>query len=147
MRYSEGRIGRVFVIRLEDNDKLPGAVESFAEGKGISRGMCLLIGGIGDKGKIVTGPEDSETIPVVPMVTELSGVHEIVAVGTLFPDGSGKPKLHMHAALGREGKTVTGCIRLGIETWKLGELILLEIKDNTACRRKDPATGFDVMEP
>ena len=147
MRYSEGKIGRVFVIRLDDKDKLPAAVENFAEGKGISRGMCLLIGGIGDKGKIVVGPEDGETMPVVPMVTELSGVHEIAGVGTLFPDGGGKPRLHMHAALGREGKTVTGCIRPGIETWKLGEVILLEIEDNTACRKKDPAVGFDVMEP
>ncbi len=147
MRYSEGKIGRVFVIRLDDKDKLPAAVENFAGEKGISRGMCLLIGGIGDKGKIVVVPEDGETMPVVPMVTELSGVHEIAGVGTLFPDGGGKPRLHMHAALGREGKTVTGCIRPGIETWKLGEVILLEIEDNTACRKKDPAVGFDVMEP
>ena len=147
MRYSEGKIGRVFVIRLDDKDKLPAAVEDFAEEKGISRGMCLLIGGIGDKGKIVVGPEDGETMPVVPMVTELSGVHEIAGVGKLFTDGGGKPRLHMHAALGREGKTVTGCIRPGIETWKLGEVILLEIEDNTACRKKDPAVGFDVMEP
>ncbi len=147
MRCSEGKIGRVFVIRLEDGDKLPEVIEDFAKGKGISRGMCLLIGGIGDKGKIVVGPEDGETMPVVPMVTELSGVHEIVGVGTLFPDSNGNPSLHMHAALGREGKTITGCIRLGIETWKLGEVVLLEITDNTACRKKDPALGFNLMEP
>ena len=147
MRYSEGKIGRVFVIRLEDGDKLPQAVENFAKEKGISRGMCLLIGGIEGKGKVVVGPENGQATPIVPMVTELSGVHEILGVGTLFPDGNGKPSLHMHAALGRGGKTITGCIRLGIETWKVGEVILFEITDNTACRKKDPATGFDLMEP
>jgi predicted DNA-binding protein with PD1-like motif len=147
MRYSEGKIGKVFAIRLEDGDKLPDVVEDFAKRKGISRGMCLLIGGIQSRGKIVVGPENGKTTPIVPMVTELSGIHEILGIGTLFPDGNGKPSLHMHAALGREGKTTTGCIRLGIETWKVGEIILLEISDNAACRKKDPATGFDLMEP
>lgn len=147
MRYSEGKIGRVFVIRLEDGDKLPEVIEDFAKGKGISHGMCLLIGGIESRGKVVVGPENGKTTPIVPMVTELSGVHEIVGVGTLFPDDNGNPSLHMHAALGREGKTITGCIRLGIETWKLGEVVLLEITDNTACRKKDPALGFNLMEP
>jgi predicted DNA-binding protein with PD1-like motif len=53
----------------------------------------------------------------------------------------------MHAALGREGKTHAGCIRPGIDVWKLGEVILLEIEENAACRKKDPATGFEVLQP
>ena len=122
MRYSEGEIGRVFVIRLEDGDKLPEVIEDFADGKGISHGMCLLIGGIESRGKVVVGPENGKATPIVPMVTELSGVHEIVGVGTLFPDSDDKPILHMHASLGRGGKTITGCIRMGIETWKVGEV-------------------------
>ena len=147
MKYSEGKIGRVFVVRLEDNDRLPESIENFAREKGIARGICLLIGGINEGGKVVVGPEDSEASPIVPMVSELAGVHEVAGVGTLFPDDRGRPVLHMHAALGRGGKTTTGCIRLGIEVWKLGEVVLLEIDDNTARRRKDPAAGFDVMEP
>ena len=147
MRYSEGKIGRVFVIRLEDGDKLPQVIENFAKEKGISRGMCLLIGGTESHGKVVVGPENGKATPIVPMVTELPGIHEIVGVGTLFPDDNGKPSLHMHAALGRGDKTITGCIRLGIETWKVGEVVLLEITDNTACRKKDTATGFNLMEP
>jgi len=31
-----------------------------------------------------------------------------------------------------EGKTRSGCIRPGIEVWKLGEVIVLEITENTA---------------
>ncbi len=146
MKYSEGKLGRIFVIRLEDHDLLPEAIESFAEEKGILRGMGILVGGIREGGKIVTGPEKNEVHPVIPMILELSGVHEILGVGTLFPDENDKPRLHMHAALGRAEEARAGCIRLGIEVWKIGEVILWEITGTHARRKKDPKTGFDLME-
>jgi len=145
VKYSEGKIGRVFVIRLEDGDTMPEAIESFAQEKNVRRGMCILIGGI-KGGKIVVGPENNQSIPIIPIILGVEGVHEICAVGTIFPDGDAKPRLHMHAALGREGKTISGCIRPGIEVWKLGEIILLEIIDNNA-RREDTVAGFQVLEP
>jgi len=147
MKYTEGRIGRVFVVRLEDRDKLPRAIESFAQENNVSRAMCILVGGIRNGGNVVVGPEDNKSMPVVPIIFELKGVHEICAVGTIFPDSDGKPKLHMHAALGREGNTRCGCIRPGIELWKLGEVIVLEITNNTAYRKEDAEAGFSMLEP
>ncbi|GAH14192.1 unnamed protein product, partial [marine sediment metagenome] len=38
------------------------------------------------------------------------------------------------------------CIRPGIEVWKLGEVILLEIVNNNA-HREDTAAGFQMLEP
>lgn len=146
MKYSEGSVGRVFVISLDDGDELPGAIEDFAAQKGVSRGMCILVGGIDDGGHIVVGPKDRETLRPEPVLLRLDGVHEIAAVGTLFPDAEGRPRLHMHAALGRSGESHTGCIRPGIEVWKLGEAVLLEILNNTAARRPDPTTGFDLLQ-
>lgn len=146
MRHSEGSIGRVFVISLDDGDELPRAIEDFAAREGVGRAMCILVGGIDDGGHIVVGPRDRETMPPEPMLFKLNGVHEISAVGTIFPDAAGNPRLHMHAALGRDGETRAGCIRPGIEVWKLGEVILLEILNNSAGRRRDPTTGFDVLE-
>jgi predicted DNA-binding protein with PD1-like motif len=146
MKYSEGNIGRIFVIRLEDGDRLPMAVEEFAAEKGVSRGMCILIGGIDSDGNIVVGPRDRETMPPDPMLLTLDGVHEVSAVGTIFPDEEGLPRLHMHAALGREGETRTGCIRPGVDVWKLGEFVILEILNNSAVRKMDPNTGFHVLE-
>ncbi len=145
MKYSEGKIGRVFVIRLEDGDSMPEALESFAQENNVRRGMCILIGGI-KAGTIVAGPKVGQSRPVVPIFCGLEGVHEICAVGTIFPDGDSRPTLHMHASLGREGKTVSGCIRPGIEVWKLGEVIVLEIVDNNA-HREDTAAGFPALEP
>jgi predicted DNA-binding protein with PD1-like motif len=147
MRYSEGRVGRVFVVRLEDGDRMPDAIEAFAQQARVARGLCILIGGIREGGRIVVGPEDGSATPVVPMLFSLTGVHEILGVGTLLPDEAGRPRLHMHAALGRGGATSAGCIRPGIEVWKLGEAVLLEITDNTAQSRADPELGFQVVEP
>jgi len=146
MKFSEGKVGRIFILRLEDGDKLPDTVESFAEENHISSAMCILVGGIKDGGNIAVGPEEG-SVPPKPMLFELQGVHEIAGVGTLFPDEEGKPSLHMHAALGREGKTSAGCIRPGIETWKVGEVILLEITDSKACRKRDKRTGFKMLQP
>lgn len=145
MKYSEGKIGRVFVVRLEDGDTMPEAIESFARENNVRRAMCILIGGI-KAGRIVVGPDNSQSIPIIPMIFGLEGVHEICALGTIFPDGDAKPRLHMHATLGRAGKTISGCIRPGIEVWKLGEVIVLEIVNNNA-HREDTAAGFQMLEP
>ncbi len=146
MKYSEGSIGRIFVLSLEDGEELPRAIEEFAAEKGISRGMCMLVGGIDDGGNIVVGPRDRDTLPPDPILYRLTGVHEVAAVGTLFPGPEGKPSLHMHAALGRDGETRSGCIRPGVSVWKLGEVILLEILNSSAARVLDPETGFAVLD-
>lgn len=147
MKYSEGKIGRTFVIKFEDGDRLPEALEEFAVNHHVLRGTCIMVGGINDGGKLVVGPEDGNVRPPVPIPFEISGAHEVAGVGTLFPDSAGKPVLHMHAALGREGRTHTGCIRLGVEAWLITEVILLEIIDNNAQRVRDPEAGFELLEP
>lgn len=146
MKTSEGRIGRIFVIRLENGDRMPQSVEEYALKKKIYRGLCFLIGGINKGSKIVTGPKNPCCLPVIPIFTTLENVHEISGVGTIFPDKEGKPKLHMHASFGRKKKSLTGCIRPGIEVWNLGEVIILEILKNKSKRIKDEKTGFEVLE-
>ena len=70
------------------------------------------------------------------MLHILGGIHEVLGVGTLFVDESGHPRLHMHAAAGREGKAVVGCTRAGVEVWLVGEVVLLEISGIGGCVRK-----------
>jgi predicted DNA-binding protein with PD1-like motif len=146
MKYSKAEVRRIFVIRLEDGDALPSTLEKFAEDNGIAGGMCILVGGMRSGGKIVVGPVSGEEMPVNPIFLHLEGIHEIAGVGTIFPDSEGKPKLHMHASMGRKDKSVTGCIRPGIQIWQVGEVILLEIK-TTGRRVKDEKTGFELLEP
>ena len=113
MKVSEGRIGRVFVIRLEDGDVIPECIEEFAEEKEISVGQVVLVGGIGG-GDVVVGPRHSDKMPPDPVLLPVDGAHEVAGVGVLAPDEDGKPVLHIHGALGRSGKTLTGCLRPGV---------------------------------
>ncbi len=144
MKVAEGRLGRVFVLRLEDGDRLPDSLERFAEERGVARGFCALVGGVG-KGRIVVGPEDGDAMPPVPVLKELLGAQEVAAVGTLFPDEAGRPRLHMHGAFGRGDQALVGCIRPGIDTWTVGEFVLIEINGLEMIRRRDPATGFELL--
>jgi len=146
MKTSEGRLGRVFVIRLEDGDVLPECIEHFAQQEGISVGHAIMVGGIGD-GQVVVGPRHTKHRPPDPMLLPVDGAHEAVALGVLAPGENGQPVLHMHAALGRSGNTLTGCIRPGVTTWLVGEVILYEILGTEARRIKDEASGFALLEP
>src|SRR5512136_1950076 len=146
MKSSEGKLGRVFVIRLEDGDMLPGCIEKFAEKKGISVGHAILVGGIGE-GKNVVGPRDSHKMPLEPMLLPIDGAHEVEGVGVLAPGENGKPVLHMHAALGRSGQTMAGCLRPGVTAWMVGEVILYEILGAKVARVKDKKSGFALLQP
>lgn len=145
MKAAEGRLGRVFVIRLEDGDVVPECIERFAEEKSIAVGHVILVGGIGE-GEIVVGPRRSEARPPEPMLLPIDGAHEVAGVGVLAPDENGKPVLHIHASLGRSGNTISGCLRPGVKTWLVGEVILYEILDAHATRLKDEQSGFVLLE-
>lgn len=146
MKASCGQIGRVFIIRLEDGDIIPGSIENFAAENGIVTGQVILLGGIGG-GEVVVGPRNSQAKPPDPMFLPVDGAHEVLAVGLLAPNQSGRPVLHIHGALGRSGKTTTGCLRPGVSTWLVGEVVLCEILGASATRLKDPASGFELLEP
>ncbi|HUV43851.1 MAG TPA: PPC domain-containing DNA-binding protein [Dehalococcoidales bacterium] len=145
MKATEGQIGRVFVIRLEDGDVVPDCIERFAEEKGITAGQVILIGGIGG-GEVVVGPRRSDEMPPEPMLLPLDGAHEVAGVGVLAPGEDGKMALHIHAALGRSGKTTTGCLRPGVTTWLVGEAIIFEILGVDAKRVLSEETGFALLE-
>ena len=144
MKASEGKIGRIFIIRLEDGDVVPTCIEQFARDKGIATGHVILVGGIRE-GEVVVGPHRSEERPPEPMLLPIDGAHEVCGVGVLAPDEEGNPVLHIHAALGRSGGTMTGCLRMGVKTWIVGEAIIYEILDTTAIRIKDKESGFMLL--
>jgi len=146
MKACQGKMGRVFVIRLEDGDVVPGCIERFAEENGVSVGHAVLVGGVGG-GEVVVGPRCSQEMPPQPMLLPVDGAHEVVGIGVLAPDEDGKPVLHIHAALGRSGQTMSGCLRPGVETWLVGEVILYEILGVKAVRVRDAESGFSLLEP
>jgi predicted DNA-binding protein with PD1-like motif len=145
MQYCEGRLGRIFILRLEEGERLNDSIENFAREQKISHGLAFFLGGSGDGSQVVVGPEPNREA-IIPMIHILRGAQEVLALGTIIPNEAGEPLLHMHAAAGREGQATVGCTRAGLEVWLVGEVVLLEILGaETAQRKKDAATGFQLL--
>jgi len=64
MRYSEAKLGRVFVIRLEDGEILHESLESFAEAQAISSAALVVLGGADEGSKLVVGPPKGAVCPL-----------------------------------------------------------------------------------
>jgi uncharacterized protein len=146
MNYTEAKLGRIFILRLHQNETIHEVIEKFATEKQIHSAMCIFLGGAEDNSKIVVGPKDGNATRPDPMTFLLKGVHEGCGVGTIFTDEAGKPKLHMHASFGRNGKAATGCIRAGVQVWQIGEFVILELVGSSAKRAKNKQTGFELLE-
>ena len=146
MKYSAAALGRVLVVRLEDGDIVHESIEEAARAEGIARAVVVLLGGAAGGSRLVVGPEDGSATPVVPIERRLHDVHEMAGAGTIFPDEAGRPVLHLHAAFGRDDQVTAGCIRRGVETWVVGEAVVIELTESGATRRVDPATGFELLE-
>lgn len=122
-------------------------IEAFASEQGIKAAALIMVGAA-DKGSgLVVGPLDADARPVVPLEHILTDVHEMTGSGTVFPNEEGLPILHVHAAFGREGKATMGCIRRGVVVWQVLEVIMIELLGSSTIRRKDPSTGFELLDP
>lgn len=146
MQFTEAKLGRIFILRLHDGECLHEVLEQFAAQHGISTALCFFIGGAKETSRIVVGPKECNKLPPEPMITLLNGVHEACGLGTIFADEEGKPKLHMHASFGRKTRAVTGCVRMGVDVWHIGEVVMLELTGAKARRAKNKETGFDFLE-
>ncbi len=146
MQYQEGTIGRVFALRLEEGERLPDTLETFAREQGLEAAMVIYVGGAKGGSRLVVGPDAAKTDAIVPLVHTLTGIQEVLAVGTLFPNEQGEPVLHLHAATGREGEATVGCSRAGVDVWLVGEVIILEILGTQGRRRPEPPSGFSLLQ-
>jgi predicted DNA-binding protein with PD1-like motif len=146
MNYTEAKLGRIFILRLHHNETLHEVIEKFATQKRFQSALCFFLGGAQDQSKVVVGPKDGDAMPPIPMFTLLQGVHEGCGVGTIFTDEAGVPKLHMHASFGRKESAITGCVRMGVDIWQIGEVVILELAGSTAKRAVNKETGFELLE-
>ena len=147
MKYSEAKPGRIFIIRLEDGKIIHEEIEKFAIEKNIKAASLVIIGGVDAGSKLIVGPEDGRGQPIAAMEHVMDNVSEVVGTGTIFSNKENKPILHMHIACGRNEATVTGCVRKGVKTWHVLEVVLFELVDTTAKRLKDSTVGFELLNP
>lgn len=147
MKYSAAKQGRIFIIRLEDGDIVHKEIEQFAVEKKIKSAYLIALGGIDKDSRLISGPEKGRAKKIVPNFVNIDDVHEVLGTGTIFTDDEGLPELHMHLACGRKEEVRAGCIRIGVKTWHILEIVLIELIDCTARRIPDPVIGFKLLEP
>jgi len=148
MKYTEAEQGRIFILRLEQGDRLPDTIETFAVEKEIKSALIYLLGGTDKGSTVISAPVDegSYSQPFPLHRNHLTYVHETLGIGTVFLNESEKPVLHLHAAFGNQNNTVTGCIREGILVWKYMEIVLIELEKCKAQRKLDVETGFTLLD-
>lgn len=147
MKYTQGKTGRVFVVRLEEGEVIHETLEKFAQDVRLTSASVIILGAANKGSKLVVGPKKGSDMPPVPMERDLEEAHEITGVGTIFLNENGAPVLHMHIACGREGATTTGCVRRGVKVWQVAEAVVTELVGVNARRETDPKTGFELLVP
>ena len=108
MRYTEGSIGRIFVLKFDDGDVMLEKLAAFAKKERLKAAVMLFIGAL-KTGDLVTGPK-KPVIPPVPNKVAFKDAWESLGVGTIFTNSKG-PQIHIHSAMGKKLKTLTGCVR------------------------------------
>jgi predicted DNA-binding protein with PD1-like motif len=124
MQYSEGSIGRIFVLRMDHGEDLIESLQKFLQEKKIESCMALFMGALRD-GQAVTGPK-LPVVPPTPHFEDYENAWEVFGMATIYPSKEG-PKLHIHSGIGRGREAILGCIRDKAEVYLVVEAVLLEI--------------------
>jgi len=131
MDYHGGNVGRVFVLKMDHGDDVLAELETFVAAENVTSAFMFMLGALSE-GNVVVGPKEKQT-PPTPMWFRFNDPHEIIGIGNIFNE-NGKPRIHLHASIGRDGNTTTGCIREESEVFMVTEIFVLEIDDMDAER-------------
>jgi hypothetical protein len=142
MKYTKGSIGRIFLIKFENNDALLEKLSGLARKERIKAATLIFIGAL-RKGLLVTGPR-KPVIPPQPNKINFKDGWEVMGIGTVFTNKKG-PQIHIHGAMGKELKTLTGCVRGDSRVFLVIEAVLIELRGVKAGKDIDPATGLNLL--
>jgi len=141
MQYSEGRIGRIFMIRIDDGEDLLESIQHFVVSHEIRSGLVLFLGAF-RQGSLVTGPQEL-VIPPIPHFEHITGGWEIFGIGTIYR-GEGGPKIHYHMTAGKGKESITGCLRDKATIYLVIEAVLFEFLGIYGKKMEDPITGITL---
>ena len=142
MDYISAKLKRVLVLRFNHKGDILKEFYKMAKKEKIKSGLLFLVGAIKDC-KVVTGPK-KPVIPPKPNWTSIVNAHEVIGVGTLFPE-KGNPKLHLHLGLGRGKKTYVGCLRSESDTYLVVEGVFIELSTG-AVREYDNKSKLALLK-
>ena len=142
MQYTQGNIGRIFLLKFENNDILLDKLGEFVKKERLKAAAMVFIGAL-RKGDLVTGPK-KPVIPPEPNKVYFSDGWEVMGIGTIFTNSKG-PQIHIHASMGKKNKVLTGCVRGKSKVFLVIEAVILELKGIKASKDIDPKTGLNLL--
>ena len=143
MKYTKGKIGRIFLVKFEDDDILTDKIAELAKKEKIKAGVLVFLGAF-KKGELVTGPK-KPVIPPKPNWVSFKDGWEVMGIGTVFINSKG-PQIHIHSAMGKKQKTLIGCVRKDSKVFLVIEAVLFELKGIKATKDIDPKTGLNLLK-
>jgi predicted DNA-binding protein with PD1-like motif len=143
MKYTKGSIGRVFLVKFEDDDVLIDQLSALAKRESIKSATLIFLGAL-KKGNLVTGPK-KPVIPPVPNKVSFKDGWEVMGIGSIFTNKF-SPQIHIHCAMGKKFKTLTGCVRDKSKVFLVVEAVVFELKGVKATKSIDPATGLNLLK-
>ncbi len=143
MKYTKGSIGRVFLVKFDDDDILIDKLSSLARKEKIRSAALIFLGAL-KKGVMVTGPK-RPVIPPEPNRVNFKDGWEVMGIGTILT-GKGGPQLHIHGSMGKKNKVLTGCVREKSKVFLVIEAVIFELKGVQAAKSMDPATGLNLLK-
>ena len=142
MEYRKGTVKRVFAVRFDEGEDFLGGLRELVIKEDIRCGWFHVLGGLREAG-VVTGPKEP-VMPPEPVWEDVKGARETLGTGSIFWDGS-EPKVHLHAAMGHHGDTLTACVRKGTKVYLILEAYVVEIDGLDASRPWFPEGGFNRL--
>jgi predicted DNA-binding protein with PD1-like motif len=142
MKYSEGHLGRVFILRMDDGEDLIESIQKVVKEKSVESGIVLFLGAL-KNGQAVTGPE-VPVIPPIPHFEAFDSAWEVFGMATVYPSSTGH-KIHIHSSMGRGRDALVGCIREKAPIYLIIEAVLMEFKGFSARRELDEKTGLYLL--
>jgi hypothetical protein len=143
MKYTKGSLGRVFLLKFENNDILIDQLSLFVKKEHLKAATMIFIGAL-RKGDLVTGPK-KPVIPPQPNKVAFKDGWEVMGIGTIFVNSSG-PQIHIHSSMGKKNKVLTGCVRGKSKVFLVIEAVVLELKGIKASKDIDPQTGLNLLK-
>ncbi|MCX5678153.1 MAG: DUF296 domain-containing protein [Candidatus Omnitrophica bacterium] len=143
MKYTKGSIGRIFLIKFNDDDVLLDELDKLARKEKIRAATLVFIGAL-KKGDLVTGPK-KPVIPPEPNWVGFKDAWEVMGIGTIYTNSKG-PQIHLHASMGKKLKTLTGCVRKKSKVFLVIEAVVFELKGVRATKEIDPGTGLSLLK-
>lgn len=142
MEYRTGKVNRVFTVRFDDGDAFLDELLGLIIKEDVRAGWFHILGGL-RQAEVVTGPREP-VMPPEPVWDTIRTARETLGTGSVFWDGD-EPKIHLHAAMGHHGDTLTACVRKGAKVYLVLEVVLIEVTGFDASRPWFPEGGFNRL--